>query len=111
MIGSPKAMIIIFWSPLGFPVIQALPSKVTFTSEFFVDAILPHTVAAKPASDPFRRLVLHMEGPSWHRARLTARKLQENQITASLHPAFSPDLAFSEFSLRRSEGLTQWPHL
>jgi hypothetical protein len=49
MISSPKALIIVFWSPLGFSVIQARRPKVTFTSEFFVDAILPHMVAAKPA--------------------------------------------------------------
>jgi hypothetical protein len=58
-ISSPKTMIIIFWSPLGFPVIQALPRKVTFTSKFFVDAILPYIVAAKPAGDSGRRMVLH----------------------------------------------------
>jgi hypothetical protein len=52
MIGSPKAMIIIFWSPLGFPVIQAAPPKVAFRSEFFVDTILPHVVITKPAGDP-----------------------------------------------------------
>jgi hypothetical protein len=52
MISSPKAMIIIFWSPLGVLVIQALPPKVTFTPELFVDAILSHIVATKPASDP-----------------------------------------------------------
>jgi hypothetical protein len=27
------------WSPLGFPMIQTLPPKVTFTLEFFVDAV------------------------------------------------------------------------
>jgi hypothetical protein len=59
-------------------VIQALPSKVTFTSEFFVDAILPHTIAAKPAGDHGRRLVLHMDNASPHCARLIARNLEEN---------------------------------
>jgi hypothetical protein len=45
MTSSPKAMTVVFWSPLDFLVIQALPPKVTFTSEFFVDAILPYVVA------------------------------------------------------------------
>jgi hypothetical protein len=45
MISSPKAMIIIFWLPLGFPVIHALPPKLTFTSKLFVGDILPHIVA------------------------------------------------------------------
>jgi histone-lysine N-methyltransferase SETMAR len=97
MINSPKAMIAIFWSPLGFPLIQALPSKVTFTSEFFVSAVLTHIVASKPVGDPGRRLVLHMEDASPYRATLTARNLDENRITASPHPAFSPDLAPSDF--------------
>jgi hypothetical protein len=52
MIRSAKAMIIIFWSPLGFPVIQGRPPKVAFTSKVFVDAVLPHVVPAKPAGDP-----------------------------------------------------------
>jgi hypothetical protein len=68
---------IIFWLPLGFPVIQALPLNLAFTLEFFVDAILPPIVAAKPADDPGRRLVLHMDNASPHRARLTALNLEE----------------------------------
>jgi hypothetical protein len=45
MISCPKAVIIIFWLPLGFLVIQALPPKVTFTSELFIADILPQIVA------------------------------------------------------------------
>jgi hypothetical protein len=78
MISSPKAMIVIFWSPFGFPVIQALPPEARVTSELFVDAILHHIVSAKPAGDPGRRLVLHMDNASPHRARLTAQNLEEN---------------------------------
>jgi hypothetical protein len=65
-------MIIISWSFLGFPMIEALPPKVTFTSEFFVDAILPHIVAVKPAADLSRRLILHTDNASALRARSTA---------------------------------------
>jgi hypothetical protein len=104
MISSSKPMIIIFWLPLGFPVVQALPSRVTFTSEFFVDAVLLHIATTKPAGGPGRQLVLHMDSTSAHRARLTAGDLEENRITASHHPAFSPYLA-------PSEEPTHWPHL
>jgi hypothetical protein len=99
MISSPKAMIIIFWSPPRFPVIQARRPKVTFTSGFFVNAILPHIVAAKPTDDPGRQLLLHTDNASPHRARLIARNLEENRITASPHPAFSPHFALSDFFL------------
>jgi hypothetical protein len=115
MINSSKAMIVIFWSPLGFPVIQALVPKVTFTSEFFVDAILLHTVAAKPAGDPGRRMVLQMDNASPHCARLVTRNLEESRITTSPHPAFSPDLAPLDFFLfgaltgQLSGGIFEWP--
>jgi hypothetical protein len=99
MISSPKTMSIIFWSPLGFFVRQALPLKVTFTSEFFVDAILRHIIAGKPASDPGRRLVLYMGNASPHRASLIARNLEANRITASPRPAVWQDLAPFDFFL------------
>jgi hypothetical protein len=99
MISCPKTMIVIFWSPLGLPVIQALLPKVTFTLEFFVDANLPHIVVAKRAGNPGRRLVLHTDNASPHRVRLTGGNLEENRITVSFHPAFPPDLVPSDFFL------------
>jgi hypothetical protein len=67
--------------------------------EFFVDAILPDIIAADPAGDPGRRLVLHMDNAPPHRARFTARNLEENRITASPHMAFSQEPALSDFFL------------
>jgi hypothetical protein len=52
MINSPNAMIVMFWSPVGFLVISTLPRKITSASKFFIDNILPDIVAAKPACDP-----------------------------------------------------------
>jgi hypothetical protein len=49
---------------------------VTFASEFFGDAILHDIVAVKPAGDPGRPLVLHMDNASPHRVRLTTRNLE-----------------------------------
>jgi hypothetical protein len=85
--------------PLGFPVIKALPPKLTFTSKFIVDAIVLHIVATKPAGDPGRRLVLQMDNASPHRARLAARNQEENRITASPYPVFALELAPSDFFL------------
>jgi hypothetical protein len=52
MISFLKATVIIFWSLFGLLVIHGFPPKVTLTSKCFVDAILPHIVAAKPTGDP-----------------------------------------------------------
>jgi hypothetical protein len=80
-------------------VIQDLPPKGTFIAGFFVENILPDIVAAKPASDTHHRLVLHMDNAFPHRTLLTSQNPEENGIIASRHPAFSPDLAPSDFFL------------
>jgi hypothetical protein len=80
-------------------VIQALPPKVIFTSEFFVDVILPRIVAVKPSGDSGRRLVLQLNNAPPHYARLAARNLQGNGITPSSQSAFSSDIAPSDFFL------------
>jgi hypothetical protein len=41
-------MIIIFWPPLGFHVMQTLQAKDAFTTEFFVGDVLPDGVTARP---------------------------------------------------------------
>jgi hypothetical protein len=68
-----------------------------FTAKFFIDHILPDLVAAEPACNPCPWPVLHMDNASPHRAVSIAQKLEENGIIASLHPAFSPNLAPSVF--------------
>jgi transposase len=40
-----------------------------------------------------------MDNSSPHRAGLTARNLEENHIITHFHPAFSPELAPSDFFL------------
>jgi histone-lysine N-methyltransferase SETMAR len=99
MINSPKAMIIRFWSPLSFPVIQALPPNMPFTAKFFLDNILSDIVASKPACDPYRQRVLHLDNAFPHRAVLTGQQLEENGIVANPCPALSPDLAPFDFFL------------
>jgi hypothetical protein len=90
-------MIAIFWLPLSFPVIQALPPKMTFTAKFFVSIILPDIVAANPACSPDRRLVLYIDNASPYRVVLITQKLEENGIAASLHLVLSLNFAPCEF--------------
>jgi hypothetical protein len=48
IISAPKVMIIIFWSPLGFPVIDALPAGEKFTARYFCDNIIPQIARERP---------------------------------------------------------------
>jgi hypothetical protein len=41
IISTPKVMIIICWSPLRFPVIDALPAGEKFTARYFCDNTVP----------------------------------------------------------------------
>jgi hypothetical protein len=50
IISTPKVMITIFWSPLGFPVIDALPAGENFTTQYLCDNIVPQ-VAEQRSSD------------------------------------------------------------
>jgi hypothetical protein len=96
MNNSPKSVIVIFWSPLSFPVIQALPPKMTFTAKFLVNNILPDIVAAKPACDPCQRLVLHLANASPHQAVLTAQKTESYPAaTQHSHWTLRPPISFS----------------
>jgi hypothetical protein len=99
MASSPRAMIVIFWLTLVFPVIRVLRPKVTFTVEFFIDTMILGLPAARSACDPTRWLVLHMDNTSPPRSRSAAYKLEKNLIAASCRPAFSLDLAPYDFYL------------
>jgi hypothetical protein len=49
MISKPKLMIIIFWPPLGFRVIDALPAGEKFTAPYFCDNIVPQIAEQRPS--------------------------------------------------------------
>jgi hypothetical protein len=50
IISTPKLMISIFWSPVGFPVIAVLPSITKFTASYFCDDIVPKIGEGIPSS-------------------------------------------------------------
>jgi hypothetical protein len=49
IISTPKVMIIISWSPLRFPVIDALPKREEFTARYLCDNIVPQIAEQQPA--------------------------------------------------------------
>jgi hypothetical protein len=67
----------------------------TFAAKFFVDNILPDIAAAKPAYNPYRRPIFHMDDAFPHRAVSTAQQRERNGIVASPQPASSDFFLFS----------------
>jgi hypothetical protein len=41
IINTQQVMVTVFWSPLGFPVLEALTKRKTFTSDYFYETISP----------------------------------------------------------------------
>lgn len=46
--STPKVMVSIFWSPIGFPLITALPPKTNFSSAYLCGNIIPKIIQALP---------------------------------------------------------------
>jgi hypothetical protein len=94
IISTPKVMVSIFWSPVGFPVITALPPKTSFSSAYFCDHIIPKIVERLPfdlVQSP-RKLASHMNNASLHCARPWRQCLKKFRIRPIDH---SPDFALS----------------
>jgi histone-lysine N-methyltransferase SETMAR len=101
MIGSPKRMMTIFWSPLGFRVIRVLPKGVHFDAKYFRDNILSQidrTRSTGSEEDDRRNLILDLDNAKPHTAACISEYCRE-KMTRAPHPPFSPDLAPSDFYL------------
>jgi histone-lysine N-methyltransferase SETMAR len=101
-INAEKAMLTVFWSPLGFPVVEVLAKKKTFTSEYFCETICTKLVACAPEEtrrNGGRKLTIHMDNASPHRSKQTTEFMQKSRLNSAPHPPYSPDLAPSDFYL------------
>jgi hypothetical protein len=101
IISTATVMVSIFSSPIGFPVITALPPKTSFSSVYFCDHIIPKIVAGLPfdlAQSP-RKLMLHMDNANPHRAHASLECFEKYRIRPIDHSPSSPDLAPSDYYL------------
>jgi hypothetical protein len=71
IISTPKVMVSIFWCPVGFPVMRALPPKSKLNAEYFCDDMIPKIVKEMPfdLTILLRKLMLQMDSASPHRVR------------------------------------------
>jgi histone-lysine N-methyltransferase SETMAR len=95
-------MLTIFWSPLGFFLVEILPKGIYFDSQYFCPNVLFAIVQNRPSEIPGdrrRRMVVHFDNATSHSAKCTIDYLMANRLTRAPYPAFSPDLAPSDFSV------------
>jgi hypothetical protein len=95
-VPSPKRMLTIFWSPLGFSLVEILPKGIIFDSRCFCFNALSAVVQNRPSGTPEdrrRKMLVHFDNATPPTAKWTIDCLRANRLTHEPHPAFSPDLA------------------
>jgi histone-lysine N-methyltransferase SETMAR len=101
-INADKVMLTVFWSPLGFAVVEVLAKKKTFTSDYFCETICTKLVTCAPEETRRvggRQLTVHMDNASPHRSKQTTEFMRKSRLISAPHPPYSPDLAPSDFYL------------
>jgi hypothetical protein len=102
IISTAKVLITIFWSPLGFPVIDGLPAGEKFTARYFCDNIVPK-IAEQRSPDArqnrSRKFVVHMDNATPHSAKWTKSCFKTLRLREADYLPYSPDLAPSDFDL------------
>jgi histone-lysine N-methyltransferase SETMAR len=101
-ISSPKRMLTVFWSPLGFPLVRMLPKGAHFDTHYFCTNILAGVDRIRPAAtaeEARRNVVVHFDNTSPHTATATVNFLSSHRMKRAPHQPFSPDLTPSDFYL------------
>jgi transposase len=112
-IQTEKYMFTIFWNPHGFHVIEMLDADVSFNAHYMVNTILTKLISNLYVDGRVQggtRLTIHMDNAKPHNAKVTIQFIEDNRMKRLPHPAYSPDIAPSDFYLfgnvkRKLEGL------
>jgi transposase len=95
-IQDPKMMVTSAWNPMGLHSLDAVPKDNTFNVEDYRINILTEFLPVRPHVDG-RRLVIHAGNARAHTARKYQAFCEENRLRLAVRPAYSPDLAPSDF--------------
>jgi transposase len=89
-------MPIVAWNPHGFHLVNLLPMGQKWTSQAYIDHILPVIGALRDARDR-EKLVVHDDKTKPHIAKRVKQYLDENGLRSTPRPPYSQDLAPSDF--------------
>ena len=101
-ITRQKFMITIIWGVWGFFVVDMLPHGMSYNSSYFISNILDVLNEKKQIIWPKsgrRKVWLHLDNCRIHNSKMTMEKIQKIQFKRTPHPAYSPDIAPSDFYL------------
>jgi histone-lysine N-methyltransferase SETMAR len=94
-------MITIAWNPGGFHLVNILPKGFKFNANYYVTQIFgPLSKWPRTRIGCInRKLILHADNARPHTAKMTAQFMEQNLMQRTPNPAYSPDLAPSDFYL------------
>jgi hypothetical protein len=95
-------MFTVVWNPLGFHVIDKLPTGAKMNSDYFTTNILgplEQKVFPTGRNPHTKQLTIQLDNCSIHTSRTTEEYIREHNIIRLQHPLYSPDLAPSDFYL------------
>jgi hypothetical protein len=98
MIDSLKTMLTVVRNPHGFHVIKVLPRGCKWTSQYYIDNVIPEICALHIAGDR-RKLVFHAENERSHVSTRAKQYMEEHGLRTAPHPPYSPDPAPRAFVL------------
>lgn len=101
-LGTPKIMVVIFWTIHGIRAIDFIDQGMSFNSEYFINNVLmpisqsESFIAAKKQKQKY---IIHMDNSPIHKSAACQSFLSEKGFSVPPHPPYSPDLAPSDFFL------------
>jgi hypothetical protein len=101
-IDTEKCLISIIWSVNGIHSLLDVPKGTTYNSTFFCDIVVPDLLAnvcAQRRRRTLKGLIVHLDNARPHNSKKSNACLTEFRASRAPHPAYSPDLAPSDFFL------------
>jgi hypothetical protein len=84
-------MLTVFWSPLGFSLVETLLKGIHFDSQSFCSSLLSaieQNRLSETPEDRRRRMVIHFDNATPCTAKFTIDYLRANRLTRAPHPTF-----------------------
>ena len=94
-------MLTVFWNPEGFLVVDVLPHRQKFNSEYFINNILQpiYEQLSSRAEELGKTITLHFDNAKVHTSRKVHEYMESHNMKKAAQPPYSPDIAPSDFFL------------
>jgi histone-lysine N-methyltransferase SETMAR len=99
---SKKVLISIIWTVTGIISLTALEKGTKYDSAYFCDVVFPSIeseLLSRGRRKTLKGFYLHLDNAPAHNSKRSTSKIMESRMCRAPHPAYSPDIAPSDFFL------------